>query len=185
MIIRLKKKSGFMTLFKMLKYRLRTSAFSTKGKVLLSLLLVLTGCSSMDCPLNDTVYTKYRLAGPVRKLSDTLTISTTRIEGSDSVIINQDVNVDSFMLPMSYTQPQDIFFFNMTDTLGTNYRDTIIVSKDNQPHFESIDCGPSFFHTITGISHTYNAIDSIVINNKKVTYDATKPHFIIYFREHN
>lgn len=139
------------------------------------------GCASLDCPLNNTVYTKYKLAGNITTLSDTLTISTLRMDGADSVLINQDVMVDSFSIPISYSQPEDILFFEMRDTLGVTYRDTIKVRKENEAHFESVDCSPAFFHTITGVETTHNKIDSIVINNKAVNYDATKAHFLIYF----
>ena len=52
---------------------------------------LMAACSTLDCPLNNTVYTKYRLAGNITTLTDTLTISTNRIEGTDSVLINKDV----------------------------------------------------------------------------------------------
>ncbi len=144
-------------------------------------ILMMVGCTTLDCPLNNTVYTKYKLGGSMTTLADTLTISTLRMEGNDSVLINKDVAVDSFMLPMSYSQPEDIFYFEMRDTLHRVFVDTVRVSKENRPHFESVDCSPSFFHTITGVSTTHNKIDSIVINHKDVNYDATKVHFYIYF----
>ena len=62
------------------------------------MVLAMMGCTSLDCPLNNTVYTKYKLMGDNKTLKDTLTISTKKIEGTDSVLINKDVNVDSFSL---------------------------------------------------------------------------------------
>lgn len=53
--------------------------------------------------------------------------------------------------------------------------------KGNYPHFESVDCGAAYFHKITEVKTTHNYIDSIVINNKEVNYDASKAHFYIYF----
>ncbi len=140
---------------------------------------LMAACSSIDCPLNNTVYTNYKLMGRVTTLPDTLTISTTRQDGFDSVIINKQVNTDSFSLPISYGQDVDIFFVQ-TNTL----LDTIRVEKTNEPHFESVDCGLNYFHTITGVSSTHYAIDSIVINHKSVTYDASQKHFYIYFKEY-
>lgn len=58
------------------------------------------------------------------------------------------------------------------------------VTKTNTPHFESVDCGVAYFHVITGVRYTRNAIDSIVINHKEVNYDATQQHFHIYFKEY-
>ncbi len=144
--------------------------------------IALMGCSSIDCTLNNTVYTHYKLKGNITQLSDTLTISTTRLNGTKDTIINKDVDIDSFILPMSYTQPEDVFVFEMRDTVTKKvYLDTVRVKKEDQPHFESLDCKASYFHTITGVETTHNRIDSIVINNKDVNYDATKPHFYIYF----
>ena len=65
------------------------------------LVLMVASCTSLNCPLNNTTYTKYKLMGDVKTLNATLTISTTKQEGEDSVLINKDENVDSFILPMS------------------------------------------------------------------------------------
>ena len=142
-------------------------------------------CSTIDCPLNNTTYTKYKLMGDIKTLNDTLTISTTKQEGTDSVLINKDVKVDSFILPMSYHQPEDVFYFTVKNKYLQEYKDTVVVKKKDQPHFESVDCSPSFFHTITEVKTTHNLIDSIVINNKDVNYDASKAHFYIYFGNRN
>ena len=152
---------------------------------ILFFILLMAGCTTLDCPLNNTVYAKFKLAGNISKLADTMTISTTRLEGTDSVLINKDVNIDSFILPMSYSQPTDIFYVETHDTLGNVYKDVVKISKQDHPHFESVDCSPSFFHTITGVETTNNRIDSIVVNNKDVNYDATTVHFYIYFGARN
>ncbi|MGI6233439.1 MAG: DUF6452 family protein [Prevotella sp.] len=141
--------------------------------------MLMVACSSIDCPLNNVVYTNYILSGPVDTLTDTLTISTTRRDGFDSVIINKQVNTDSFSLPISYGGDEDVFFFNVNGTM-----DTVRVSKTNEPHFESVDCGLNYFHTLTGVRFTRHTIDSIVIHQPKVNYDVTQQHFFIYFKEY-
>ena len=145
---------------------------------MLCVAMVMTACSSVDCPLNNTVYANYKLMGKVTKLPEVLTISTIRNNAADTILLNQKENTDSFSLPVSYTQDEDILVFQ-TNTA----RDTVWIKKTNQPHFESVDCGLNYFHTLTGIKSTRNAIDSVVINNKEVTYDATKQHIYIYFKE--
>ncbi len=149
--------------------------------ILIAAITAMVSCTSLDCPLNNTVYTTYKLDGYISYLEDTLTISTCRKAGTDSVLFNKGVNVDSFSLPMSYSQPADTLFVQTRDTLLRTFLDTVIVSKENFPHFESVDCSPSFFHTITGVQTTHHRIDSISINCKEVTYDVSKPHFYIYF----
>mgnify|MGYP001679386261 CR=1 FL=1 len=140
---------------------------------------VFGACSSIDCPLNNTVYTNYLLRGPVQTLPDTITISTRTGDGSDSVIINKQVNTSSFSLPMSYLRDEDIFVVQTNQLL-----DTIAVQKTNTPHFESVDCGVNYFHTITGVRFTRHALDSVVIHNNSVNYDVSQKHFYIYFKEY-
>lgn len=149
------------------------------------MVLAMVGCTSLDCPLNNTTYTKYRLMGNITTLNDTMTISTTKTEGTDSVLINKDVKVDSFILPMSYHQPEDVFYFEIRNQENQVFKDTVTVKKEDFSHFESVDCNPAFFHTITEVKTTHNLIDSIVINNKDVNYDASKAHFYIYFGSRN
>ncbi len=153
--------------------------------VIVAMVALMISCSTIDCPLNNTTYTKYKLMGNIKTLNDTLTISTTKQEGTDSVLINKDVKVDSFILPMSYHQPEDVFYFEVKNQYQRVYKDTVTVKKEDQPHFESVDCSPTYFHTIMEIKTTHNLIDSIVINNKEVNYDASKAHFYIYFGNRN
>ena len=139
-------------------------------------------CTSIDCPLNNRVYANYKLAGDVTILTDTLNISTTKVTGIDSVLINNDVGIDSFILPMSYRGMEDIFYIHIKGKNGTATLDTLKVRKLDHTHFESVDCKPSFFHTITGVEYTHYRIDSVVIKSANVTYDVSKPHFYIYFK---
>ena len=44
---------------------------------LLAMVLIVLGCSTIDCPLNNRVYAKYKLAGEVKTLNKTLTITAT------------------------------------------------------------------------------------------------------------
>lgn len=148
---------------------------------------ILAACTSVDCPLENTVYTKYNIydsKNVTDTLTDTLTISTKRSNGTDSVLINKDLNITSFSLPISFTQPEDFLIFTVAGKTKTS-TDTVRIAKTNTPHFESVDCSPSYFHVITNVSHTKNAIDSIVVNNPNVTYDATKETFHIYFKSSN
>lgn len=151
--------------------------------VIPALFVILSACSSIDCPLNNQVYSTYKLAGNVLILEDSLSISTTKVSGVDSVLINLDAHIDSFTVPMSYQGKEDVLYFQIGSPSGYNTIDTVRVQKLDKPHFESVDCNPSFYHTITGVTHTHHRIDSIVINNANVTYNATKCHFYIYFKD--
>ena len=148
--------------------------------------LVLSACSSVDCPLNNSIYATFRLAGDVATLDDTLTVATQRRidnAGEDTVLVNRLTKADSLSLPLSYQRDEDQFLFSLAETgTATVTTDTVWIAKDNEPHFESVDCPPAMFHTINGVRFTRHAIDSIKINNNKVTYNDAKAHFLIYFK---
>lgn len=148
--------------------------------------LGLSACSSIDCPLNNRTYTSFKLAGDVTKLVDTLTVSTPRnIDNpeEDTVLINRLVDTDSLSLPMSYQRTEDIYIFTFVQK-DTELKtiDTLWVSKENEPHFESVDCNPVMFHTIKDVRFTQRAIDDIKVNYNKVTYNDAKAHFLIYLK---
>ena len=171
-----------------------------------SFLLLFLSCSSIDCPMNTTVSTKYGLYksdGTADTLKDTLTVITLqRIAGHDPVLLNRSVNTTTMDIPISYQSDEDVLYFVRSfpylyettvineegievDTileLAAYLTDTVTVVKTNRKHFESIDCTPSFFHTIRNVTYTRNAIDSIVINNPEVNYDPFKEHFRVYFK---
>ena len=149
-------------------------------------LLGIAACTSIDCPVQNRVYTVYNLQkadGSKDTLTvDTLTITTKRADDTDTTLLNKATGVASFELNISYTQPEDVFYFTLLDTLGNKYQDTIRIKKEDYPHFESVDCQASYFHKLTAVSTTRHIIDSVVINNSTVNYDATNEHFHIYFK---
>ena len=156
---------------------------------LLVCLVAVAACSSIDCPMDNLVYTQYQLLKPdgsADEMADSLTITTHRNDGNDSVLINRDIKIKDFILPISYAQPTDSFFFHMQDTVTKQiYIDTVTVSKKDMIHFESTDCATSYFHTLTDVKCTTHRIDSVKIINHDVNYDTSKKHFSIYFHPHN
>ena len=170
----------------MLSKNIKTVLLSNLPLWLFLIILITASCTTIDCPLNSLVYTQYKLMnaeGKADTLTDTLTISTVKTDGTDSILINKNINTTEFALPISYSLPQDVFYFETKDTLtGTATIDTITVTKTDRPHFESVDCSPLYFHTITAVSTTHNAIDSAKIINSDVSYDTSKKHIYIYFK---
>lgn len=143
-------------------------------------LTAVAGCSSIDCPLNHTVSLVSTLDGDT--LTDTLTISTTRRDGSDSVLINRQLTTTAFALPMSFDSPADVFFIDRGGIYGGHSLDTLTVYKEDHPHFEAVDCSPAFFHTVTAATITRHGIDSVTVVNPNVNYDPTHAHLKIYFK---
>ena len=158
---------------------------------------ILVSCSSIDCSVNSLVRMKYQFYhsnGDSLNVLDTMTIVTTRVDGSDTIIydanddvvFNKGVGISQFNLPISYTHPEDVLLFTFeianTDSVVA---DTVWVKKDNYPHFESVDCNTTYFHTLTDVKYTRNYIDSIVIKNPSVTYDSKTVHFYFYPKSSN
>ena len=165
--------------------------------VIILLVAVIAACTSIDCPVQNRVYTVYDLKksdGTTDTLSkDTLWVWSQRVNGTDTVIsrvVNGSVELNyfhgssatSFELPISYTQPEDVLYMLLRNSTGAFYLDTVRIKKENFPHFESVDCQAAYFHEITAVTTTPNIIDSIVINNPHVNYDATTAHFYLYFK---
>lgn len=151
--------------------------------------MLMAACSSIDCPMNNHTYASFKLAGDVATLDDTLSVSIPRVQGNpdeDTVLINRLTATDSLSMPMSYARTEDIYYFAITerDTKRTT-TDTVWVTKTNEPHFESVDCAPAMFHSISAVRFTQHAIDDIQINNNKVTYNDARAHFLIYFKSNN
>ena len=151
--------------------------------------VLLTACSSIDCPVESTVATLYQVRnsdGTELKLADTLTVATTRADGNDT-LYNKGIGISEFTLPISYKHPEDVlvFSFDNQNNNDLHVTDTVWVKKDDYSHFESVDCNAAFFHKITDVKYTRNYIDSIVINNPSVTYDSQTVHFYLYPKSSN
>ena len=150
---------------------------------------LMVACSSVDCPVDSTVATLYQVRnsdGTELTLSDTVTVSMTRADGTDT-LFNKGIGISSFSLPISYSHPEDVlvFHFDNNNNDSLHVVDTVWIKKDDYPHFESVDCNTTYFHTITDVRFTRNYIDSIVINNPLVTYDSQTVHFYLYPKSSN
>lgn len=152
---------------------------------LLPLLMVLiaVACSTIDCPVQNTVLTVYNVydGEEADTLNDTLYVWSPRRDGRDT-LLNRGVGITNFSLPISYQHPEDTLIFYIADTAGVWTLDTVWVKKDDIPHFESVDCSPSFFHRLTGVRSTHRGIDTIIINHSQVDYDRSTAHFHISFK---
>jgi hypothetical protein len=152
----------------------------------LTLVAALVACTSIDCPVENLVYTNYELRkadGTADALNtDTVWIWTKRADGTDTLLVNGlcGSSANSFTLQISYTDPEDVFILYLRTQEENSYLDTFRIKKENYPHFESVDCQASFFHELKSVRHTTNAIDSIIIKNTTVDYDTKTVHFYLY-----
>ena len=154
--------------------------------------LVISACSSIDCPVQNTVSVQYEIrdkSGEPLSITDSLSVITERLDGkyvdvtalfnSDNVTLNRLIDKSAFSLPISYSHPEDILLFCFSDSVKTVV-DTVWIKKNDIPHFESVDCSAAFFHELTNVRHTHHAIDSLVLINTSVTYDVQTVHFYLY-----
>ena len=147
----------------------------------------MTGCNGNDCPLNNSVrlICGFYSGDSTVTIGDTLTIAV-----RDSVILNRSVATSTISLPMSYTGEADTLVFLYTPNGSeVSITDTLIISKTNEPHIVSLECGTSVFHVISAVTHSRRtpddtfryAIDSVVVNHNAVNFDAQE-NLKIYYR---
>lgn len=156
------------------------------------LYLILTGgavmtalsCSTSGCPLNNTVYSTYGFYAFIDgkeeavQIQDTMTVKAC---GTDSILINRLTGQSKMELPISYNAPTDTLCLEFTNANGQLRTDTIWLDKENYPHYESPECPSSMFHVVTQIRFTRNLIDSVLVVNPNINYNASE-NFKIYFR---
>jgi hypothetical protein len=93
---------------------------------------VLLGCSSIDCPVQNTVRTVYELS---EALNDTLTVTTQRNVSAvpsgatrDTILLNSGTGLTTFSLPISYTNPVDTLIFKTVRLVAV---DTVWIEKED------------------------------------------------------
>lgn len=137
---------------------------------LASVLVLLSSCDLLNCTQADVSLLRieiYDTEGNKVVLPDTLTISTC---GTDSILINRDLNTTEILLPLSYHAPVDTFILKY---YGMHYslQDTLFVQKTNDVFFESPDCPTVMMHTILNASCTDEFIGSVEVVNEKVNFE--------------
>lgn len=151
---------------------------------ILGFALTVNACTSIDCPVQNVVRTYYALQKSdltTDTLKDTLYVVSHRLNGTDTVLLRSAISLTTFSLPVGYANPEDTLYFLFRNH-SYSALDTVLIKKENKPHFESVDCSASFFHNITAVRSTHHAIDSININNPQVDYDPQTIHFHLYLR---
>jgi hypothetical protein len=110
---------------------------------------------------------------------DTLSVIIRRMDNTNDTILYKMTEKSSFLLPVSYSHPEDILVLDLWDGKVHVY-DTLWVKKEVIPHFESIDCNAKYFHRLTSVRNTTNSIDSVVIKNDYVDFNNTTVHVYVY-----
>lgn len=141
--------------------------------------MFIAGCSNINCPLDNVVMMQCNFyeseTGKSLTLTDELSVMPAN---SDTVLINRITQVSSILLPLRESGDSDTLLLQLSNAAGQTATDTLFVSHTRQPHFESIDCPASVFHTITAARATSHplselplTVDSISVVRSLVNYD--------------
>ncbi len=112
--------------------------------------------------------------------TDTIYSLTVTALGTDSVIINNQTNVENLSLPLSFVSDTTILVFHYDYANNPADADTIYVAQNNTPFFESMECGYSVVQTILGVTYTKHQLDSINIRNNNANTDGTENIRLFY-----
>lgn len=144
-----------------------------------ALLATLVACSNLDCPLDNVVRMQCNFyeseTGAAYTFADYLSVTPA---GRDTILLNLETDMTSFLLPLKETEQRDTLLLYFTNDAGQSAVDTLYVDHTLQPHFESVDCPTSVFHTLTSVRVSSDvqsdfplAIDSVAVVRTLVNYD--------------
>lgn len=144
-------------------------------------IVLMSACDLLNCTQADVSLLRieiYDASGNKVMLPDTLTITTC---GTDSILVNRDLNTTEILLPLSYHAPADTFILRY---YGKYYslQDTLFVEKTNDLYFESPDCPTVMMHTIQGAFCTDEFLSSVEVANKKVNFEEVT-HLKLFVQE--
>ena len=142
------------------------------------LMVGLSACSNIDCPLDNVVSLQCNLYDASTQsaltLSDVLSVTPA---GRDTLLLNQATGIKSFLLPLKEAGTQDTLLLHFANAQGAVQVDTLFVNHTPQPHFESLDCPSSGFHTLNSVrvsaqgSANSAIVDSVSLVRPIVNYD--------------
>lgn len=144
-------------------------------------IVLMSACDLLNCTQADVSLLRieiYDASGNKVMLPDTLTITTC---GTDSILVNRDLNTTEILLPLSYHAPADTFILRY---YGKYYslQDTLFVEKTNDLYFESPDCPTVMMHTIQDAFCTDEFLSSVEVANKKVNFEEVT-HLKLFVQE--
>ena len=145
------------------------------------MVLALTACSNIDCPLDNVVlmqcnlYTVETQGAWTGNEGIRLTVGAV---GTDDVFLSEAKEAASFLAPLKEGAETDTLLLHWTADDGREAVDTLFVGHKPQPHFEEVDCPASVFHTLTSVRATSHplaqlplTVDSVALVRPIVNYD--------------
>lgn len=108
-----------------------------------------------------------------------------QISGLDNDSLLYNSTISSFKLPLNKLKTSSSFILTLTQTNDDEISyviDTISIEYKNIEEFISLECGCVVNATIDKVSHTINAIDSIIIESIEVERNLTN-NLKVYFKQ--
>lgn len=159
---------------------------------------VMQSCGESDCPLTTTSFARFDFldegTNQTHKFSPTFDVTgfiTTDVTVRDTLedgTIKETIVKDSLMndtifnkaessmsLPLSYTS-KTTYVLHYTEKM----RDTIIITHQNIPYLQNIECGTMMFYKVEDIKYTLYHLKSIEIVNPDINNEEKK-NFNIYY----
>ena len=135
-------------------------------------------CSEVECPLDSVVVMTCGLYDAETKtelsLEQTLTVKPM---GKDTILLNSAQAIQNFVLPLKIGALRDTMLLHFTDIWDGEVVDTLFISHENHPHFESVECPAAIFHNLTNLAYSNSkdgltpvSIDSVAIVRGLVDY---------------
>ncbi len=121
-----------------------------------------------------------------RAINDTLDSLTITALGTDSIILNNEKNVNKLMLPLRYTSDTTVFIFHYNLQVANDV-DTLYIIQENISYFQSMECGYMMKQNILKArfgnprkTALQEKIDSLHIQNKEANTNAIENLQIFY-----
>jgi len=92
--------------------------------------------------------------------------------GTDSIILNNEKDVHTVMLPLRYTSDSTVFIFQYNPVLNPEDVDTVYIVQESTPYFQSMECGYMMKQNIISAAfgnrkNSTEKITSIELRNKE------------------
>lgn len=164
----------------------------------------ITGCNESDCPLGSANELKFRFLS----ISDstTMTIDTVTVTalGTDSVLVNKEINASYITLPLNSTQNETTYTFHFTVlvekpsdkpfvddesvehpagtpvTVAERHQDNVTVRYTSEKKFTSMDCGLVYSYVLTDGEYTKNFIKAMAVTNFEIK-ESNEDNIFVFF----
>ena len=149
----------------------QTDLVSLCSYVLIFCSLCLVGCGDGSCYDNGSAVPMARFyqSGTTTQVSPTgMTVSAIGAPG-DTLLVN-NATVSDLHLPLRVSTGSTQWLMTFAASDGTTVTDTVTIAYYPVEYFASVECGAMYYFDITGVTHTDNMIDSVVVSQPRVTH---------------